>query len=156
MKALTLTQPWATLILLGAKTYETRSWATTYRGPLAIHAAQGLAPVGGKRGLRQIIDQPAFFEALRALVPQNDRYCDVDAILRYLPLGAVLGTCRLLRCIPTDPVRGALDVTQFQDEHAFGDFSPGRYAWQLGDVQAYAQPIPAKGELGLWEWEVPS
>ena len=39
MKALTIWQPWASLIAGGAKQYETRSWATQYRGPIAIHAA---------------------------------------------------------------------------------------------------------------------
>ncbi len=53
MRTLTLTQPWATLVALGAKTIETRSWQTSYRGPLAIHAGQGLGPVGGKKGLLQ-------------------------------------------------------------------------------------------------------
>src|SRR3982751_1322426 len=41
MKALTLTQPWATLVAIGAKRIETRSWSTTYRGEVAIHAAKG-------------------------------------------------------------------------------------------------------------------
>jgi hypothetical protein len=35
MKTLTLHQPWATLVALGAKQIETRSWAASYRGPLA-------------------------------------------------------------------------------------------------------------------------
>ena len=39
MKAITIWQPWATLLPLGVKLYETRSWATSYRGPIAIHAA---------------------------------------------------------------------------------------------------------------------
>src|SRR6266567_3747703 len=39
--ALTLTQPFATLVAGGAKHLETRSWSTSYRGPLAIHAAKG-------------------------------------------------------------------------------------------------------------------
>lgn len=39
MRILTLTQPWASLIAIGAKTLETRSWRTGYRGPLAIHYA---------------------------------------------------------------------------------------------------------------------
>jgi hypothetical protein len=43
MKVLSLTQPWATLAAIGAKKIETRSWSTAYRGPLAIHAAKGLA-----------------------------------------------------------------------------------------------------------------
>ena len=41
MKALTLTQPWASLVAIGAKRIETRSWSTPYRGLLAIHAAKG-------------------------------------------------------------------------------------------------------------------
>ncbi len=38
MKALTLKQPWATLISEGLKEYEFRSWNTNYRGKLLIHA----------------------------------------------------------------------------------------------------------------------
>ena len=45
MKALTLTQPWATLIAVGAKRIETRSWGTSYRGRIAIHAAKGFASI---------------------------------------------------------------------------------------------------------------
>ena len=41
MKALTLTQPWASLMELGQKEVETRSWYTGYRGELVIHAAKG-------------------------------------------------------------------------------------------------------------------
>ena len=40
MKALSLWQPWASLVALRVKTIETRSWSTSYRGPLAIHAAK--------------------------------------------------------------------------------------------------------------------
>jgi hypothetical protein len=39
IRALTIRQPWAELILRGRKPYELRSWRTNYRGPLAIHAA---------------------------------------------------------------------------------------------------------------------
>ena len=41
MKALTLRQPYAAAVVLGFKHIETRSWATSYRGPLWIHAARG-------------------------------------------------------------------------------------------------------------------
>ena len=40
MKAISLWNPWAALIRCGAKTIETRSWSTQYRGQLAIHAAK--------------------------------------------------------------------------------------------------------------------
>ena len=40
MKAISLWQPWATLIAVGAKRLETRSWESRYQGELAIHAAK--------------------------------------------------------------------------------------------------------------------
>jgi hypothetical protein len=39
VKALTIRQPWAELILRGRKPFELRTWRTKYRGPLVIHAA---------------------------------------------------------------------------------------------------------------------
>ena len=40
MKAITLHQPWATLVAEGKKVYETRSWPPKYRGTIAIHAGK--------------------------------------------------------------------------------------------------------------------
>jgi hypothetical protein len=40
MKAITILQPWASLIACGAKQIETRRWATSYRGPIAIHTGK--------------------------------------------------------------------------------------------------------------------
>ena len=40
MKAITILQPYASLIVAGAKQYETRSWDTPYRGIIAIHAGK--------------------------------------------------------------------------------------------------------------------
>lgn len=163
MKAITLTQPWATLVAIGAKRIETRSWRTNYRGPLAIHAAAGLGPVDGLRGLRTLIGQPVFFEALRCIVPNADQYCDVDAILDRLPFGAVLSSAKLVDCVAIVH-RWQEQLIQQRDnrwfvsppitspEYAFGDYTPGRYAWLLDDVQPLPEPIPAKGQLGLWEW----
>lgn len=42
MKALTVRQPWASLIAAGIKDVENRSWRTSYRGPLLIHAGLGV------------------------------------------------------------------------------------------------------------------
>ncbi|KXG09931.1 hypothetical protein AT864_01491 [Anoxybacillus sp. P3H1B] len=50
MKAITIKQPWATLIALGEKKFETRSWKTNYRGKIAIHAGK-------------TIDYEAFYES---------------------------------------------------------------------------------------------
>lgn len=46
MKAITIWQPYASLIAAGLKEYETRSWPTRYRGPIAIHSP-GSGPCAG-------------------------------------------------------------------------------------------------------------
>lgn len=145
MKALSLTQPWATLVAVGEKRIETRSWGTQYRGPLAIHAARNLGPVGGLEGLKDLCQTPPFCDALvRAGI----------AFANELPLGAVVAVCRLAYCVPTEEV-DAIDSPS-RNERAFGDYSPGRLAWFLGDIVALPEPIVTRGYPGLWEWDAPA
>jgi len=154
MKAITLTQPWATLVAIGAKKIETRSWRTDYRGPLAIHAAKGKY---NDEYLLQKIEP--FYSALHA--------AGIVSRLQ-MPLGGVVAVCELVGVIPTAHFRESSPVYRrtgpdgryyryelTKDEMQFGDYTPGRYAWLLADVQALAVPVPAKGALGLWEWSAP-
>lgn len=133
MQTLTLTQPWATLVVTGAKRVETRGWTTRYRGPLAIHAGKGWST-----------EDRAFAAYLRTL-----GLLDVDPL--ELPRGAVLGEVVLLDVRPTEAVRASLDVR----ERLLGDYGVGRFAWFLEGPVAYAEPIPARGALGLWSWRRP-
>ncbi len=149
MIALTLTQPWATLVAIGAKKIETRSWQTCYRGPLAIHAAKGLGPVGGTKGLRDLCGREPFCTVLTAWANEYSKgYSSLaDMVKRPLfPLGAIIATCRLTVVAPTQNVKVS------DQERAFGDYTSGRFAWVLEDVQMLPTPIPARGALGLWEW----
>ncbi len=159
MKVITLTQPWATLVAIGAKKIETRSWSTSYRGPLAIHAAKGLGPVGGISGLRDLCCREPFFSALRTGGFDLNQI-DVDQ----LPRGAIVAVCELTAiwpisvrggqtcyCTRVDPRGGHNDYTAvLEPERSFGDYSPGRYAWLLANARALPEPVPAKGALGLW------
>lgn len=134
MKALTLTQPWASLVAIGAKKIETRSWSTKYRGPLAIHAAKGFP-----KEAREVCGLP-MFSANLFLGGYNGR--------DDLPLGMVVATCQLMEVqLITHP----FDLPANQ-EITFGDYTIGRYMWYLADVRRLAVPVPAKGMLGLWEW----
>jgi hypothetical protein len=134
MKALTLTQPYATLVAIGAKRIETRSWRTRYRGPLAIHAGKGLVSTPGERGPDWLRNQGYFMHALRG---------------HQIPRGVIVATCILMDCAPTDDV----DTWNLTDEErAFGNFSPGRYGWFLANITPLDPPIPATGRQGLWEW----
>ena len=144
MKALTLTQPWASLVSMGMKQIETRSWSTAYRGPLAIHAGAGLGPVGGMRGLRK------FTATLR------DNWQVPIYAPEVLPRGKIIAVAwlvdvQLIRPDMTEFVSGKAVWELTPRERAFGDFTPGRYAWLLNDVRDFLAPVAAKGKLGLWD-----
>lgn len=168
MKALTLHQPWASLVAFGVKSIETRSWSTSYRGPLAIHA--GLAqPKQMDLGVWTVgrLDPGA----PRRLWSTAEHGRPFD-----LPLGAVVATCELVDVVPTDaldwfkdkwgPTSEPFGWKQLQvirppepadtfvceSERPYGDFSEGRFAWLLGDVEEVDVPVLARGRQGLWEW----
>jgi hypothetical protein len=82
-----------------------------------------------------------------------------------LPRGAVIAVCELYDCRPTatEAVPGKRGWSGYvgekltywdltDQERAFGDYTPGRFAWLLSNVRALPTPIPARGALGLWEW----
>jgi activating signal cointegrator 1 len=155
VRGLSLTQPWASLIALGAKQIETRSWSTSYRGRVAIHAAKNLEPVGGAAGLVRFFWREPFASVLRAAGYTADRQ---------LPRGVIVATARLADVVPTDPGMFEDEPTNLvhhteerrRQELAFGDYSPGRYAWLFRDVAALPEPIEIpKGAVrdyrGLWE-----
>lgn len=149
MKCLSMTQPWATLVALGAKRIETRSWTTNYRGPLAIHAANAF-PMAAQ----WLCTSPLFNNVLQ-LHGHSPK--------TRLPLGAIVATCELIavkRIFPESygwqwegPTGRLHSYPYTEQELAFGDFAPGRYAWLLADVKPLARPFMAKGSLGLWELE---
>lgn len=132
MRALTLTQPWATLVALGAKKIETRSWRTAYRGPLMIHAAKGFPAAA-----RALCYQQPFAAVLggAGLNTPDD-----------LPRAALVAEVTLLDVVPTTRCDPGSDR-----ERAFGDYSSGRFAWIFQhDVRMLPTPIPCRGMLGLW------
>ncbi|MEK4188066.1 ASCH domain-containing protein [Paenibacillus sp. FSL L8-0494] len=140
MKVITIIQPWATLIALGEKQFETRSWATKHRGELAIHA--------GKKIDKEACREPEIRKAL-----ERHGYTEDN-----LPTGAVVAICKLSECLKsldtwTDGYELEGRKLIYSPEYEFGDFTPGRFAWELADVNQLPEPIPAKGQQGLWNWE---
>ncbi|HWP59559.1 MAG TPA: ASCH domain-containing protein [Candidatus Acidoferrales bacterium] len=132
--ALSLTQPWASLVAIGAKRFETRKWKTNYRGPLLIHAAQRM-PVQARR---LALEEP-FLSALR------DTYWHIR--------GRVIAMVNLVDCIEIGAGLGPIKPMtpdQIRNEMAFGDWRPGRYAWRFDDVVRFPEPFYHKGFLGLF------
>jgi hypothetical protein len=138
VKALSLTQPWASLVAIGAKHIETRSWPTSYRGQVAIHASKSFPT--DCRDLCYLFGCPEIAMALEAS----------SLTEKTLPLGAIVAVANLTGCdriTSTNPPQ--------EPERTFGDYTPGRYAWRLDNIQPLRTPVPAKGALGLWEWPLP-
>jgi hypothetical protein len=133
MKAISLLQPWATLVVMGVKKIETRSWSTPYRGRILIHASLGKAG-------SIFTDHPTFTK----YIPD----------FKKLPLGAIIGEATLTAILRVEDF--ALPDTEMNrmtlEEKAFGDYSPGRYGWLLEDAMAYDTPIVARGHLRMWEF----
>lgn len=133
MKVLSLLQPWASLVVMGAKQIETRSWQTAYRGELLIHAS-----LGKKGGL--LCRQPPF-----------SRYItDFDR----LPFGAIIGSVVLKEIVPVERLSvsdKALALLTLE-EKAFGNYTKGRYAWLLQNPVPLPERIYIKGSLGLWNY----
>ncbi|MFH0899047.1 MAG: 2-oxoglutarate dehydrogenase E1 [Pseudomonadota bacterium] len=138
MKTITLTVPWC--YLLGpAKRFETRSWLTMHRGPIAIHAAKTIPD-----WVYQVCVQPEFFALLERL--------GLNPIDK-LPRGAVIATADLVDIEPTsEELRRRLSP----QELLVGNFNDGRFAWDIRNVRRLPEPIPARGQLGLWTWEPPA
>lgn len=133
MKAISLLQPWASLVVLGFKQFETRSWNTQYRGKLLIHASARKDP--GGRSLCTVND---FFRT---------RVGGLESFYK-LPFGAIIGEVDLTATQKTDT-----PYIMSDEEHAFGDYRLGRWMWQLANPTCYSAPISCKGSLSIWEYK---
>lgn len=137
VKAISLWQPWATLCVLGLKRYETRSWATPYRGELVIHAAKRWTE-DEREMLMEFEDE---FEIGAAKALWRDKRL----------FGAALGVVTLTAIYRTEELAPKLSP----QEYAFGNYDIGRYAWRLENPRLFPEPIPYRGQQGMWTWDLP-
>lgn len=142
IKAVTLWQPWATFMVLtreaglAEKAFETRSWPTHYRGPLAIHASKKL--VAEAIEVYHLVPWVSFIMYKHGFKSLQD-----------LPFGCVLGTVELIDCHKTNDIACHLSKA----ERELGDYTRGRYAWQCINPVRFEKPIPCAGHQGLWDWD---
>ena len=122
MNALTVKQPWAWFIAHGHKRIENRTWPTSYRGPLAIHAGKSADTLTAHT-----------LDALRQLdipVPRPSE----------LTMGAIIGVVELVGCI---------ELASAPDALREDPWAQGPWLWILANARTVA-PIRYRGQLGLW------
>ena len=145
MKAISLWQPWATLMAAGFKRIETRHWQPRGLKPgqlVAIHAAKRWTA-----DERDICETWPFGDCL-ARAEKRDLW---DASKP--PLGAVVAIARF-QC--AKPTLGGFEYDRMtDDEYQFGNYSAGRYGWVFSEVRPL-RPIPARGMQGIFDWTPPA
>ena len=132
MKALTIWQPYASMIAKGLKGYETRGFRTSYRGPLLIHS--------GQRPMHWILkhsDEAALDVAIESFGMNK---------LMDLPVGRSICVVDLVDCIEMTP---EFIAKQSTTELTVGDWKPGRFAWKLENPREIDH-VELLGKQGIW------
>jgi len=127
MKALTILQPYAHLIVTGEKLVENRTWPTRHRGPLLIHAGKN----------RSEVDNATDFELY-------EEYGEV------LPFGAIVGRAQLVQCLKKELIATKLYDDEFPWLRNHYHMN-GPWCWILADVERFEKPIPYQGRQGLFD-----
>lgn len=154
MKALTIWQPWASLIIAGAKPYEFRGW----RPPvwligqrMVVHAAARKVDWREVHQLVRLLEAGGRYAARTCLMPETALPLLRQAMAspEMLPLAVGLGTAivgqpRLGSEIAIE--MGAIKVNDSdRDQHA-------NWGWPMESIERFAAPFPMKGAQGLWNW----
>lgn len=154
MRALTLRQPWASLCVhermdvpefVPLKGWETRSWRPSQNNHRAMNESGLLIHSAGK----------FVFEDHGKL--QYEPFNKYGNLYRKPSVGAIIGWVRVGRIIPTTewmrefkPGKNGEDATW--ENYHFGDFAPGRWAWELLEPLMFKTPIKFLGTQSLWEY----
>lgn len=130
LRALSIWQPYATLVAERWKAVETRGWATGYRGLILICSA------------RRPIDPDAEW-LLHDWT--EDRILPRFVLDYSFPLGRALALARVEFCKPVETL-----TTLAPQERELGDFRPGRFGWGLKVIHKLAEPFEVRGQQGIF------
>lgn len=129
MKAITIKQPFATLIAERLKEYEFRTWKTKYRGDILIHAGKGI----DKKAMKK-------FEHLN---------------LEY-PSGCIIAKATITDCIIIDDKMRKLlkEKNPIVYSNIIKHTEWKGYGFKLENVEKI-EPISVNGKLSLWDYDYP-
>lgn len=126
MKALSVLQPWAFLLVGGEKTVENRTWCLRYRGPLLIHAGKS----------RRLMNDDDLDEELA------DYLFNIDPFpFDHMAFGAVVGRIEVVDCLRPIQIGNRVDRR----------WAEGPWCIICRNAELFKTPIPFRGQLGLFE-----
>lgn len=146
-KAISLTQPWASLMAIGAKVNETRSRAWNYQGDVAI--------VSTKEVWRAQV--PNYAEtALKWLWHFRDKFpgyhANIHDLYLSLPFGKIVCVVEKTGCFKTS----GMEMPNLSTvELEIGNYSPDRFFYPTRNFRQLKEPIPWRGTQGIYEVEIP-
>lgn len=141
MKAFTIKQPWASLIIEGIKDIENRTWKTNFRGRVLIHASAKQCEI---KGLLSVPQQ----EYVMIKIP------DKMPLQNIITNGAIIGSVEIVDCVINHT-----SIWAEKTEPKYLTTEKGRemqikptYNWVLANPIKFPEPIPCKGKLSFWDY----
>ena len=129
MKALSIKQPWAELIVSGIKDIENRTWRTNFRGRVYVHASQ----------------------------KYDQRHRDMSSLFTYPQWDSLATEKQYDFCQPTwqiSAIIGEVDIVDCVQNHPSVWAEKGVWNWVLANPVMYKEPIlNVKGGLSFWKYE---
>lgn len=152
MKALTIWQPWASLIMAGYKPYEFRGWpAPGYvrNQRIVIHAGARMLKKDEVAGIIDQLDRGEFAGGMKvdAITFLEDVLMDRRKLPRAAALGmALLGAPKQSHELWPDQFKGMSDSDRAEVSN---------WAWPVSEMQHFEPIIPINGRQGFWNWPYP-
>lgn len=139
MRVLTVWQPFASLIVNGCKTFETRTWA-----PPKMFIGERIAISAASKFTKE--QQDFCYEPNFAQYYSGTGLPDLSDLDRAVVLGSVC-----LHSVERMEIETFDEVSA--EERAYGNWRYGNYAWRLTQPRIYDYPVPVRGMQGLWRWK---
>jgi hypothetical protein len=133
LRALSVKQPWAGLLMAGVKRFECRTWQPKQPGPFLLHVSSGKAA-----GMPELRAEPLFQRALRKAGMADEGAWPQSSFLGLVEIAGIIA--------PDDDL--PKKMTEL-DEFLSGG-GDGAFLWQIGRRWVFPRPIPCHGKLGLW------
>jgi hypothetical protein len=160
IKCITLYQPWASLIMIGAKPWEFRSWSYVARGvgvkpgdTIGIHGGARPIKLTEVKDLLRRLDDPVGSTGLipELARPLLERLATAHKCRGVIEMSALLGTAVIgvpKLSAEVKPEWAALINDSDRLEHC-------NWAWPMTDIHRFAEPVVIAGHQGFWNCPIP-